>query len=233
MESVTGTVVATGAMCDTSSFAITSATYGPDCGMLFVALSSGTVQAFDAATLDSLWIYQDMLGGQPNCPLTYHDGYVYTGFWNQEQENANFVCLSATDENPTSGSEKKLAAGRIPVWAASTGRVRMSATTICWWAPTTDRIDPPAPPARCCALTPPPARSWIAGTACGATCAAPSPETGTDASTSPPREGYLYSAAVTQTADRLEDHGYALLRPQQRQRQRENTGHEHLYAGAV
>ena len=109
VESVTGTVVATGAMCDTSSFAITSATYGPDCGMLFVALSSGTVQAFDAATLDSLWIYQDMLGGQPNCPLTYHDGYVYTGFWNQEKENANFVCLSATDEDPTSGSEKKLA----------------------------------------------------------------------------------------------------------------------------
>lgn len=109
VESVTGTVVATGAMCDTSSFAITSATYGPDCGMLFVALSSGTVQAFDAATLESLWIYQDALGGQPNCPLTYHDGYVYTGFWNQEQENANFVCLSATDENPASGSEKKLA----------------------------------------------------------------------------------------------------------------------------
>ena len=109
VESVTGTVVATGAMCDTSSFAITSATYGPDCGMLFVALSSGTVQAFDAATLESLWIYQDMLGGQPNCPLTYHDGYVYTGFWNQEQENANFVCLSATDEDPASGSEKKLA----------------------------------------------------------------------------------------------------------------------------
>ena len=109
VESVTGTVVATGAMCDTSSFAITSATYGPDCGMLFVALSNGTVQAFDAATLESLWIYQDALGGQPNCPLTYHDGYVYTGFWNQEQENANFVCLSATDENPASGSEKKLA----------------------------------------------------------------------------------------------------------------------------
>ena len=109
VESVTGTVVATGAMCDTSSFAITSATYGPDCGMLFVALSNGTVQAFDAATLSSLWIYRDALGGQPNCPLTYHNGYVYTGFWNQEKENANFVCLSATDEDPTSGSEDKLA----------------------------------------------------------------------------------------------------------------------------
>ena len=109
VESVTGTVVATGDMCDGSSFAITSATYGADCGMLFVALSGGVVQAFDAATLESLWIYRDALGGQPNCPLTYYDGYVYTGFWNQEKEDANFVCLSATDEDPASGSEAKLA----------------------------------------------------------------------------------------------------------------------------
>ena len=109
VESVTGTVVANGDMCGSSSFAITSATYGPDCGMLFVALSGGVVQAFDAATLRSLWIYRDPLGGQPNCPLTYHNGYVYTGFWNKEKEDANFVCLSATDEDPADESEKKLA----------------------------------------------------------------------------------------------------------------------------
>ena len=109
VESVTGTVVATGDMCDSSSFAITSATYGEDCGMLFMALSGGVVQAFDAATLKSLWIYRDALGGQPNCPLTYYKGYVYTGFWNQEKEDANFVCLSATDEDPGSDSEAKLA----------------------------------------------------------------------------------------------------------------------------
>ena len=109
VESVTGTVVARGDMCGTSSFAITSATYGPDCGMLFVALSGGVVQAFDAATLKSLWIYRDPLGGQPNCPLTYHNGYVYTGFWNKEKEDANFVCLSVTDEEPASENETKLA----------------------------------------------------------------------------------------------------------------------------
>ena len=109
VESVTGTVVATGDMCGTSSFAITSATYGSDCGMLFVALSGGVVQAFDAATLKSLWIYRDPLGGQPNCPLTCHNGYVYTGFWNKEKENANFVCLSVTDEEPASENETKLA----------------------------------------------------------------------------------------------------------------------------
>ena len=109
VESVTGTVVATGDMCGSSSFAITSATYGEDCGMLFMALSGGVVQAFDAASLESLWIYRDALGGQPNCPLTYYKGYVYTGFWNQEKEDANFVCLSATDEDPYSDSETKLA----------------------------------------------------------------------------------------------------------------------------
>ncbi len=109
VESVTGTVVATGTMCDTSSFAINSATYGKEDGMLFVALSNGIVQAFDAATLKSLWVYHDPLGGQPNCPLTYYKGYVYTGFWNQEVLDANYVCLSATDEDTSSDKEEKLA----------------------------------------------------------------------------------------------------------------------------
>lgn len=107
VESVTGTVVATGSMHCPSSFAINSATYGG--GMLFVGLKDGTVQAFDAATLESLWLYQDPLGGQPDCPLTYHDGYVYTGFWVSETAEASFVCLSATDENPAQTNEAKLA----------------------------------------------------------------------------------------------------------------------------
>ena len=50
-----------------SSFSITPPVYAD--GMVFVALSGGTVQAFNAATLESLWIYTDKLGGQPNCPL--------------------------------------------------------------------------------------------------------------------------------------------------------------------
>ena len=60
-----------------------------ECGHLFVIrLSGGTVQAFNAATLESLWIYTDKLGGQPNCPITYKDGYIYAGFWNSEDRNA-------------------------------------------------------------------------------------------------------------------------------------------------
>ena len=107
VEAITGTVVATGTMYCGSNFAITPPTYGG--GMLFMALQDGTVQAFDAATLESLWLYQDPLKGQANSPITYYDGYVYTGFWNSETNEANYVCLSATDEDPGQPLESKLA----------------------------------------------------------------------------------------------------------------------------
>ncbi len=103
----TGEVVASGEMTASSSFAINSPTYAD--GMIFVGLAGGRVQAFNAETLTSLWVYQDSLGGQPNCPIAYCDGYVYTGFWNKETEQANFVCLSVTDEDPTKTNEAKLA----------------------------------------------------------------------------------------------------------------------------
>ncbi len=103
----TGRVLASGEMDHKSSFSINSPTYAD--GMIFVGLANGCVQAFDAGTLRSLWIYRDPLGGQPNCPITYHDGYLYTGFWNKETEDANFVCLSVTDEYPEQEKEEKLA----------------------------------------------------------------------------------------------------------------------------
>ena len=107
VDTVTGEVVATGTMDHKSSFSITPPTYAE--GMVFVALSNGTVQAFNAVTLESLWIYNDPLGGQPNCPLTVKNGYLYTGFWNSETGDANFVCLSITDEDPTQTKESKCA----------------------------------------------------------------------------------------------------------------------------
>ncbi len=58
-----------------------------------------------------LWVYQDALGGQPNCPIAYADGYIYTGFWNSETKQANFACLSVTDEDATKTNEAKL-----PTW---------------------------------------------------------------------------------------------------------------------
>ena len=110
VDKTSGQVVATGKMDHNSSFAINSPTYAD--GMIFVGLANGCVQAFDAVTLESLWIYRDPLGGQPNCPLVYHDGYLYTGFWNSEVGDANFVCLSVTDEDPDSPTERKLSTWR-------------------------------------------------------------------------------------------------------------------------
>lgn len=105
VDTVTGEILATGYMDHKSSFSITPPTYAE--GMVFVALSDGCVQAFNATTLESLWIYKDPLGGQPNCPLTVKNGYLYTGFWNSETGDANFVCMSITDEDPTEAKEAK------------------------------------------------------------------------------------------------------------------------------
>lgn len=105
IDTVTGEILATGKMDHKSSFSITPPTYAE--GMVFVALSNGCVQAFNASTLESLWVYNDPLGGQPNCPLTVKDGYLYTGFWNSETGDANFVCMTITDEDPTQSKESK------------------------------------------------------------------------------------------------------------------------------
>ena len=109
VDKETGLVLKTGTMAGFSSFSINSATYAE--GMIFIGLSNGRVQAFNAETLESLWVYQDALGGQPNCPIAYADGYIYTGFWNSETKQANFACLSVTDEDATKTNEAKL-----PTW---------------------------------------------------------------------------------------------------------------------
>ena len=67
VDTVSGEVKVKANMDHKSSFSITPPVYAD--GMVFVALSGGTVQAFNAATLESLWIYTDPLGGQPNCPI--------------------------------------------------------------------------------------------------------------------------------------------------------------------
>lgn len=108
IDKLDGTIVATGTMSGgTSTFAICSLAY--DEGLIFVGLNGGTVQAFNAETLESVWVYKDALGGQPNGQLTYNDGYLYTGFWNGESKAANYACISVTDEDPTSTNEVKIA----------------------------------------------------------------------------------------------------------------------------
>lgn len=108
MNKFNGEVVKQGEMAAKSSFNIVSPLYAD--GKVFVALAGGIVQAFDADTLESVWIYHDPLQGQPNCQLAYNNGYVYTGFWNSESDSAaNFVCLSVLDEVPDETNEEKAA----------------------------------------------------------------------------------------------------------------------------
>ena len=62
---------------------------------VYMPLDDGIVQAFSASDLTPEWIYTDPLGGQSLCPVVYDDGFIYTGFWNGETDDADFVCLPA------------------------------------------------------------------------------------------------------------------------------------------
>lgn len=103
----TGVTKAQGTLTCEPGFSTVPVTYGD--GMIFAPLNDGKIQAFNAKTLESLWVYTDKLGGQPITPITYKDGYIYEGFWNGETRNANFACISVTDEVPTRTTEMKYA----------------------------------------------------------------------------------------------------------------------------
>lgn len=109
MDKTTGEISeTTGQMAGTQSYAVTAPLYAD--GMIFVGFDGGSVQAFDADTLESLWIYSDPLGGQSVSPIYYSDGYIYTGFWSQgwsETDQQNFVCIDVTDEDPSVPDEEK------------------------------------------------------------------------------------------------------------------------------
>lgn len=78
-------------------------------GKVFVALDDGIIQAFDYETMKSLWVYTDSIGSQAICPITYDNDYIYTGFWVDETEYANYVCLGVEDENTKKETESKSA----------------------------------------------------------------------------------------------------------------------------
>lgn len=101
----TGEVLLRAEMAAQPNYGYTPPTYAK--GMIFCPLSGGIIQAFNAETLESLWIYRDDLGGQALSPIAYSDGYIYTGFWNSEEKDANFVCISITDEEVEKTQENK------------------------------------------------------------------------------------------------------------------------------
>ena len=107
LDAVTGEIVQVGDMVTKSTFNLTPPAYAD--GVILVALAGGIVQAFNADTLESLWVYRDPLGGQPNSPVTVKNGYIYTGFWINDTADASLVCLTITDENPDKPTESKAA----------------------------------------------------------------------------------------------------------------------------
>ncbi len=88
-----GAVVKTAKMQMSTSYGLTAPTYAD--GLIIAPLDSGVVEAFDAVTLDSKWVYTDAIGGQSISPVLYSDGKLYVGFWKGEAEDANFVCIDA------------------------------------------------------------------------------------------------------------------------------------------
>lgn len=107
----TGEILAVSEMIEAPSYGYTPPTYAE--GMIFCPLGKGTVQAFNASTLESLWVYRDVLGGQALSPITYCDGYIYTGFWTSYTDKASYVCISVTDEDPAQTLEAKQACWRL------------------------------------------------------------------------------------------------------------------------
>ena len=90
-----GEIVQQADMAAAPNFGYTPATYAA--GLIFCPLSGGTVQAFDAKTLEAQWTFKDEKGGQSLSPITYSDGRIYTGFWNGEAKDANYVCVNVED----------------------------------------------------------------------------------------------------------------------------------------
>lgn len=94
LDLTTGETLATGEMVQAPSYGYTPPAYAD--GLIYAPLGNGTVQAFTATDLESVWVYSDELKGQALSPITVSDGHVYTGFWYGETRDANFVCLNAT-----------------------------------------------------------------------------------------------------------------------------------------
>ncbi len=107
LDAFTGKTIKSVTMADTPSFGYTPLLY--ENGVVYCPLDNGKIQAFDYKTMRSLWIYTDPAGGQALTPIVYDNGRIYTGFWNDENLKANYVCIDVKDEDPRSADEKKTA----------------------------------------------------------------------------------------------------------------------------
>ena len=93
LDAVTGKAERSGSMAAAPSYAIVPVLCTDN--TVYCPLEGGIVQAFARNTLLSRWIYTDPLGGQALTDVVTDGDRVYTGFWNEENEEAAFVCLDA------------------------------------------------------------------------------------------------------------------------------------------
>lgn len=107
----TGEVLKEGTLKGSAGYSTNSPVYAE--GMVFAQVGNGVIQAFNADTLESLWVTEG-IGGQTMSPITYYNGYIYTGMWGGETNVQNFACFSVTDEDPTNGFETKYATWLMP-----------------------------------------------------------------------------------------------------------------------
>ena len=105
IDPTNGEVKATGNLIGSSTYTTNPLGYGD--GMIFAAIDSadgGCIQALNAETLAPLWT-SDKISGQMISPITYHNGYIYTGTWNSETAIGTYFALPVTDQNTSSTDE--------------------------------------------------------------------------------------------------------------------------------
>ena len=110
-DKATGDVLREGTLEGSAGSSTNSLVYAE--GMVFAQVGNDVIQAFNADTLESLWV-TEAIGGQTISPITYYNGYIYTGMWRGETNMQNFACFSVTDEDPTNGFETKYATWLMP-----------------------------------------------------------------------------------------------------------------------
>lgn len=91
-------------------YALNPITYAD--GMLFVPIGLGRIQALRADTLEILWV-SEAIGGQTLCPISYRNGYIYSGTWNSELRVGTYFALTVTDEDTTTSEEVKVCSWKL------------------------------------------------------------------------------------------------------------------------
>ena len=107
LDPKTGDTLKSTTLMGSSSYTTNPVAYGG--GMIFVSIDDGNdsyIQALNAETLESLWV-SEKVSGQLITPVTYHNGYLYTGTWNGEKQTGTYYMLSATDEDTAKPDETK------------------------------------------------------------------------------------------------------------------------------